>query len=232
MHIAHDKILLDAEVDDLVVILHEKAARADMQTWASAHLDELIIVALLSSGLRNSEFCSLDVRDTIVGLGSSVFLVRRPSSRKRTVYLPRRVSALVEHYVNKVRPQFLPEGMDQNDQSKPLVLNEHRRPFDRTGLYRRVVKILTTAGLGDRANVQLLRHTYGYLAYRRTGGNLLFVQRQLGHAHLATTSMYAKLVDESYPDIAERILPAVRPAGTIEERPGIRSAPRFDCEVD
>jgi integrase/recombinase XerD len=232
LHIAHDKILTDTEADDLVVLLHEKASRADRHTWASSHLDELIVLSLLSSGLRNSEFCSLAVRDTIMGSGASEFVIRRPASHKRTVYVPRRVSSLVEQYVKLVRPQFLPEGMDPADQSKTLVMNEHRRPFDRTGLYRRVVKILSAAGLGDRANVQLLRHTYGYLAYRRTGGNLLFVQRQLGHAHLATTSMYARLVDESYPDMAERILPAIRPTGVAEERLGLRGAPRFDCEVD
>ncbi len=77
--------------------------------------------------------------------------------------------------------------------------------MERTGLYRRVVRILTTAGLGDRASVQLLRHTYGYLAYKRSGGNLLFVQRQLGHAHPMVTSIYAQFVEESYEAIAEMV---------------------------
>jgi site-specific recombinase XerD len=215
-----------------VALLHAGATHAPHKEWAAAQLDELIIASLLSSGLRNSEFCSLAVGDTILGSGKSVFIIRRPATRKRTVCIPRRVSALVEHYASKVRPQFLPEGVDQNDQTKPLLMNEHRHPFDRTGLYRRVVKILTEAGLGDRANVQLLRHTYGYLAYLRTGGNLLFVQRQLGHAHPATTSMYAKLVNESYSDLAERILPSARPVVTYERLSGARRTPPFDCEVD
>jgi integrase len=53
--------------------------------------------------------------------------------------------------------------------------------------------------------VQLLRHTYGYLAYRNTGGNLLFVQRQLGHAHPMVTAIYAEFVAESYADLANRV---------------------------
>ena len=60
------------------------------------------------------------------------------------------------------------------------------------------------AGLGERASVQLLRHTYGYLAYKRTGGSLLFVQRQLGHAHPMVTAIYAQFVDESPTALAER----------------------------
>ena len=86
-----------------------------------------------------------------------------------------------------------------------MVCHERRRPFERTGLYRRVVRVLTAAGLESRASVQLLRHTYGYLAYLRTGGNLLFTQRQLGRAHPIVTSIYAQFVEESYSALAERI---------------------------
>jgi integrase/recombinase XerD len=97
------------------------------------------------------------------------------------------------------------DGISPTDVSARLLYHERRRPYERTGLYRRIVRILTEAGLGSRASVQLLRHTYGYLAYLRTGGNLLFVQRQLGHAHPMVTSIYAKFVDESYAAMAEGV---------------------------
>jgi integrase/recombinase XerD len=234
LHIAHDKVLSGAEVETLMESLHKRALRTNQESWANLQLDELIVVALLSSGLRNSEFCSMAVNDTILWYGDSVFAIRRPASRKRTVYIPSKVSSLVQQYVETVRPRFLPYGMDPKDFTKPLVFSEQRHPFDRTSMYRRVVKILTEAGLGERANVQLLRHTYGYLAYLRTGGNLLFVQRQLGHAHTATTAMYAKLVEESYSDLAERILPAAGrgPEAAVGKRFGSRPVTRFDCEID
>jgi integrase len=95
-----------------------------------------------------------------------------------------------------------------------------------------VVKVLTEAGLGDRASVQLLRHTYGYLAYLRTGGNLLFVQRQLGHAHPRITSVYAKFVDESYPDLAERLVPGERQPPGFSKGVYTPHRPEFDCAVD
>ena len=84
-------------------------------------------------------------------------------------------------------------------------MNDRGNPFDRTTLYRRVVTILTAAGFGDRARAQLLRHTYGYLAYKRSGGNLLFIQRQMGHAHPMVSSVYAQFVDEDYFHIADRL---------------------------
>ncbi|UCG16131.1 MAG: site-specific integrase [Phycisphaerales bacterium] len=212
--------------------LRTRRLRATGLQRASASLDEVIISALLLSGLKNSEFCALTVGDTVIGTGNSVFVVRGPSGRSRTVYIPRRASALVRQYVSDVRPRFVAPGVDPQDQSHALVLNEHRRPYERTGLYRRVVRILTEAGLGDRASVQLLRHTYGYLAYLRTGGNLLFVQRQLGHAHPRITSVYAKLVDESYADLAERIVAGEPRAADVETGVCARRRPQFDCETD
>lgn len=189
-------------------------------------------MSLLSSGLRNSELCKLAVSDTSIGVNRSVFMVNGTPPEKRTVYVPDSVSRMVERYVVGTRRRFLPTGVDPDDAAQPLLMSERRRPFDRTSLYRRVVRILAAAGLGERANVQLLRHTYGFLAYLRTGGNLLFVQRQLGHAHPATTSMYAELVEESYADLAERVLPDDWKAASSETRVSDRHPPRFDCEID
>ncbi len=172
-------------------------------------LDRVIIEGLLFSGLRSSELCALRVGDTTCGAGDSVFIVRNPGGRERVVHLPQSVSALIKRYVVLTRGKA-----KRLDKTQPLLLNERGKGYERTALYRRVVRILGDAGLEERASVQLLRHTYGYLAYLRTGGNLLFVQRQLGHAHPMITSIYARFVEESYPDLAERVL-----AGTASHRP-------------
>jgi len=232
MRITYDKILSLSEVDQLLSAVDTRISEVPADEMLSAVLDRVITVSLLSSGMRNSEMCGLAVSDTAVGNGASAFAVGRKGSRKRLIYIPRHVSAMVVGYVRDCRPRFLPPGMAPDDLDQPLLINEHRRAFDRTSLYRRVVKILTEAGLGERANVQLLRHTYGYLAYLRTGGNLLFVQRQLGHAHPTTTRAYAELVEESYPDLAERVLPAEAPAPAGTLAAGEKRTPRFDCAVD
>jgi len=232
LDLARDRLLSETEADSLLAFLHERAESAQGPERVSAQLDEVIITALLLSGLRNSEFCALTMGDTIVGSGESALVVRGPAARSRTVFVPRRVSVLIAQYVDGVRRRFVPPGVDPSDRTQPLVLNEHRRPYERTGLYRRVVKILTEAGLGDRASVQLLRHTYGYLAYLRTGGNLLFVQRQLGHAHPRITSVYAKFVDESYADLAERIVPGERQPAGFDKGVYAQRREEFDCEID
>ena len=215
--ITDDMFLSVDESESLVAHVRNAEALVRGRDRLVASLDRLIVEVLLYSGLRNSEFCRLSLADTMLGHRESSLIVRGPGRERRTVFVPGALSKLITTYARDTRPKFLPDRVAEDDLSRPLVLNEHRRPFERTGLYRRVVRILTQAGLADRASVQLLRHTYGYLAYLRTGGNLLFVQRQLGHAHPMITSIYAQFVPESYADMADCI--ATRQA-RISERSG------------
>jgi integrase/recombinase XerD len=180
----------------------------------AADIDRLVIEGLLFSGLRTTEFCRLTVADTVLGHGASAFVITGLRGRDRTVYVPAQVSDLVRDFVRSSRPSLLPVGVAADDIAQPLIFGEHRNPVERTGLYRRVVRVLTAAGLGQRASVQLLRHTYGYLAYLRSHGNLLFVQRQLGHAHPIVTSIYAQFVEESYESLAQEVYAAGEPAKT------------------
>ncbi len=203
--LTRDMFLSEAEVEELLQHLHYRVKESAGTARDAALTDELIIQGLLFSGLRNSEFCQLCVGDTIVGLRQSVFRVRGTPRQDRTVYVPNSLSDLVRNYVKDVRPRALPNGIKPGDRGKPLVINDRGRPYERTNLYRRVVRILGEAGLKDRASVQLLRHTYGYLGYKRAGGNLLFLQKQMGHAHPMVTSIYAEFVHEDYSRLANLI---------------------------
>jgi len=203
--ITRKMFLSEDDVDALLAHLSEKIRRAEPGE-IGPHIDEVIIRSLLFSGLRNSEFCGLALANTCLGAGESLFRVRGTPREDRDVFVPGELSDLIRRFVKEIRPQCLSEGASPRDLSLPLVLNDRGRPYERTGLYRRVVRILTEAGFKDRARVQLLRHTYGYLAYKRSGGNLLFVQRQLGHAHPLVTSIYAQFVDEPYAEMADRLI--------------------------
>jgi integrase/recombinase XerD len=200
--ITREMFLSEEEVALLLRHVRSKTGSAGSRATRSRALDRLIIEGLLFSGLRCSEFCAVRVADTVVGSGRSAMVVRGQREGGRTVWVPAYLSALIRSFVAHVRPHFLADGSSPQPLTQPLVISERGHPFERTGLYRRVVRIMSEAGLGARASVQLLRHTYGYLAYLRTAGNLLFVQRQLGHAHPMITSIYAQFVDERYADLA------------------------------
>jgi site-specific recombinase XerD len=203
--ITRSLFLGEDEVENLLQRLLGVPPHPSQRQTALVARDRLLVEALLFSGLRNSELCGLRIADTVVGTGQSVFLVRGTPRQDRTVYVPQQLSALVEEFVRSERPCLVhPQGKGAR-RHEPLLVNDRGNPFDRTTLYRRVVAILTAAGFGDRAGAQLLRHTYGYLAYKRSGGNLLFIQRQMGHAHPMVSSVYAQFVYEDYLQIANRV---------------------------
>lgn len=206
--LTREMFLSTDEVVRLLGHVRDAQEMAAGRARVSADIDRLVIEGLLFSGLRTTEFCRLRVADTVIGHSNSVFVITGLRGRDRTVYVPSEVSDLVRAFVRSTRPHLLPAGVAPDDLAQPLIFGEHRNPVERTGLYRRVVRVLTAAGLGDRASVQLLRHTYGYLAYLRSHGNLLFVQRQLGHAHPMVTSIYAQFVEDSYESLAQKIYDA------------------------
>ncbi|MCC6359785.1 MAG: site-specific integrase [Phycisphaerales bacterium] len=201
------------ETDRLLAFVRRRDAEAAEPEKAASFVDRVIIESLLMSGLRCSEFCRLQLADAPPKLASPAFEVRGGEESNRTVWLPRPVADLLTEYVRDVRPALAERGCSA------LIVNERGRPYERTGLYRRVVAILTAADLAAKAKVQLLRHTYGYLAYLRSGGNLLFVQRQLGHAHPMITSVYAQFVEEDYGHLADTIFAA---SGRIAPKPPAR----------
>lgn len=225
-------VLSEAEAIQLLRSLRGHATDRPSEGAVARRLDELIVRALLFSGLRNSEFCALRMRDVEIAESRQSFTVGKRGRGRRTVYLPAALGRLIRRFINETRPELLPEGVQPNDQSQPLVFNENRKPFERNGLYRRVVRVLKNHGMGEKASVRLLRHSYGYLAYLRTGGNLLFVQRQLGHAHPRVTAVYAKLVDESYPELADRVGGLAELDTPVPKPAPQRQYAKFDCEID
>jgi integrase/recombinase XerD len=214
--ITREMFLEEAEVQQLLADIRRRAAAAPEEE-PTARVDRLIIELLLFSGLRPSEFCRLRVQDAVLTASESLLRVTEGAGQSRTVFIPRWLSREVAGYLSKMRPLFLDSRNGTDKSTSPMILNERGRAYDRTALYRRVTRVLTAAGLGNRASVQLLRHTYGYLAYKRSGGNLLFVQRQLGHAHPMVTAIYAQFVEEHPTRLADQIAAANRPKTPLKE---------------
>ena len=211
--LTREMFLDEQELERLLTALEKACSHGSKEEKDSALLDFLIVAGLALSGLRNSEFCGLTLGDVDLSTRRPTFQVAGTRTEDRTVSIPRFLVPILKQYIAGLRQRSLPEGVDAKDSVQPLILTERRRPFDRTTLYRRVVKILSAQGLGDRASVQLLRHTYGYLAYKRSGGNLLFVQRQLGHAHPMVTAIYEQFVSHDYAALADRVSADLVPRG-------------------
>lgn len=203
--LTREMFLSEEEVEAVRRSLQSRVDETRDAAWWMAKTDQLIFEVLTFSGLRNSEFCHLRLADVPPTVKQSALRVVGTPRQDRLVAIPDSLVELMRDYLRHVRPHLLHDSISVKDLTQPVILNERGRPLDRTTLYRRVVKILTAAGFESRASVQLLRHTYGYLAYKRTQGNLLFVQQQLGHAHPMVTAVYAEFVEFSNAELANLV---------------------------
>jgi integrase/recombinase XerD len=71
--------------------------------------------------------------------------------------------------------------------------------------YTRVIEVMEAAGIaGPQASPKGLRHGFGVACIEK-GIPLNLVQRWLGHAHLATTAIYADAIGEEERGIAARL---------------------------
>lgn len=131
------------------------------------------VLALMAwCGLRCCEVAALRWSD--VDLDGRVVLVHGKGSRDRLVGLPNvavRALAALDATAGPVYP-----AAARSAHPAALVSRHVREHLHRCGV---------------DASAHRLRHTYATALYRATGGDLLAVQRALGHASVATTAIYA-----------------------------------------
>jgi site-specific recombinase XerD len=66
------------------------------------------------------------------------------------------------------------------------------------------------AGLSNHYSIHSLRHTYACELYRASGYNLRLVQKQLGHARIQTTEVYADVMEPDMQRALERLYRVAR----------------------
>ena len=145
-----------------------------------------LVSILLDTGLRASELCHLRLDDLNLATGE-VRVLHGKGAKDRVVALGRRSRAVVARYIHVYRKA----GEFDAGPRAPLFLSFRGRPLKREALARIVAKI------GQRAGVEPLyphrfRHTFG-VAYLRAGGDVLTLQRILGHSTLVMVNHYLHL---------------------------------------
>ncbi len=183
------------EVEKLVkACLYSREAKTDRRhsfsmRRATANRDQLIILILLDTGLRASEFCHLTIGD--VDLKTGRVTVKHGSQggakggKGRAVFLGKAT--------RKTLWRYLADREDGENPNAPLILSREDRPFNPTSL-----RILITR-LGKRAGVKKVyphkfRHTFA-ITYLRSGGDVFTLQSLLGHSSLEMVRHYAQIAE-------------------------------------
>lgn len=145
-----------------------------------------VVSVLLDTGLRASELCHLRLADLNLATGE-VCVLGGKGAKDRVVALGRRSRDVVARYVRVFRHA----GDVAAGPNAPLFLSHRGRPLKREALARIVAQIGRRAGV-DPLYPHRFRHTFG-VAYLRAGGDVLTLQRILGHTTLVMVNHYLHL---------------------------------------
>jgi site-specific recombinase XerD len=163
------------------------AASADVLAVRNAVLVEV----LLGSGLRVSEACALRVGDLFLDGGRADLVVRRGKGGKaRMVAISERLAGYLREFLawkGTIGQSVAPD--------RPLLMSERGGRLSRSAVHRVWKTALAVAGLPTTWGVHATRHTYAVEVYRKTR-DLRLTQKLLGHSNVATTTIYADLIDQ------------------------------------
>ncbi len=173
-------------------------AALDMDREQVTAVREWMAVDLLTStGLRVSEVANARCGDLKAGYGESALFVRDgKGSKSRTVQVPDSLKKHFKQFLTWKQSRSEPAGADD------YVFIGQRGPWTSQAIQQLVKKYLKALDLYEsEKSVHALRHSYAVEFYRQEK-DLRALQKQLGHASVQTTQIYADVTAE---DIQKQI---------------------------
>ena len=147
-----------------------------------ASRDHVMFSLLLGTGIRLSSLVALDVGD--VNLPQRSIAITAKGGRKDTVFLSAKLCRFLAPHI-KAHAATDPAPLFSSLRASRLCARQ---------VQLRLQHWLKAAGITRQLSVHSLRHTFATRLYRQTG-DLRLVQRALGHRHIATTEIYARVED-------------------------------------
>ena len=160
-----------------------------------ARRDRLIVELFLGTGIRLRELVDLDVDD--VDLDAKHLRVLAKGDVPQVKFLKSMLRSLLRAYLKERRRRG-------HGECQALFLSNRDTRLSERQVSRRLDYWLDRAGIDKEISPHGLRHTFATHLYSRTG-DILVVQRALGHRDLSTTQIYTHLVDDVLEEAIERL---------------------------
>jgi len=176
--------LLRRTVRDQAVLDQAHGLVTGLREWMAIDL-------ITSTGVRVSEAANVRCGDLKVGYGESALFVRNGKGFKsRTVQIPDSLKKHMKQFITWKANRGEPTGDDDH-----LFIGQ-RGPWTAQAVQQLVKKYLRVLGLYENEkSVHSLRHSYAVELYKQQK-DLRAVQKQLGHASIQTTQIYADVTVE------------------------------------
>ena len=182
------------------VFLTEREKRQLLKTLRQtdtreARRDRVIIELFLGTGIRLQELVGLDVDD--VNLDAKHVRIVGKGNVPQVKFLKTDLRSLLRGYLAERR------RMGTGERTALFLSNRDMRLTARQ-VARRLDTWVKAARINKHLGPHALRHTFATHLYAKSG-DILIVQRALGHASLSTTQVYTHLVDGTLEDAMERL---------------------------
>lgn len=146
----------------------------------------------LQAGLRVGEMASIKHGNLHTDNGKSSILVTGKGGKKRAVWISKQFRSIYKTYLSS-KKRF---GYDNDNGADSFLLNNIRgSQISRRALQKQFKKVLSEANLSDTYHLHCLRHTYTTFLLKASNYNYRFAQKQLGHASIRTTQIYASVLE-------------------------------------
>jgi integrase len=196
------KFLCTREVRRLMRAAKRRGEKSAGPGGKAAVRDSLIVLLGLSTGLRVSELANLRCGDVFVGDGMSSLVVRRGKGGKpRSVVFNKAVRSDLLGYL-----RWKEDAGEPVDADAPLLLSSRTgRAMTTRAIQKAFKRCATLASLSSHYSIHSLRHTYACHLYKASKWNLRLVQKQLGHSSIATTQVYADVMEPDLRPALEKL---------------------------
>lgn len=200
--ITPDKFLSKEERTILIRATKEKAELDRLKGRKTWPVRYALIDLAVFSGLRVFEIANLKIKDLHLDTKKGqpyIHVHQGKGGKDRYVYLAKELVKRLKVYLADK-----PSLDHSTDDDAPLFPGPGGGHVPTITLQKSFKKATEAAGLPRDYSIHALRHTYATYALEETK-NLRFVQKQLGHASLNMTSLYADISPEENARLADMV---------------------------
>ena len=193
------KFLTKDEASRLLNAVKCQAEAAKIASHKIAIRDYFIIHLAMATGLRVMEIAALKCGDVFLDEKMCSILVRKgKGNKKRLVFFSGPFRQHCKEYF-----KWKQKNGESIESETPLIISSNTGDHMTTRAIQKVFKrCAEKAGIDPSYSIHCLRHTYACFLLKASNWNLRLVQKQLGHARISTTQVYA---DVMMPDVKKAL---------------------------
>lgn len=140
-------------------------------------------------GLRAKEICDLNLGSVFWREGSALLRVDGKGGKARSLPISAPLYAAIKEVVHGKDDDEL-----EADKSRPLIFSRSKRRMSVDSVSYIIVKVGKLAGIERKVSPHVVRRSVATVALRN-GNTIADVQQMLGHANVATTMTYIKMLE-------------------------------------